>query len=641
MGSPYSIKNFFQINPLLGKGNTRDGAMQEFTNFVAAAHAANVHVMLDEPFNHTSWDCELDNAGTNYFAPWASPTNVIMNVEARVYSRTGEYDQRAFSAASVAIAPDRYDFGKWGDVADVYFGSYAALVPNNGGGQTNNYLSVADTFDYSIGSEGGTDNNGATYGNGHFDGITQNVWRYFSDCILYWLDKTGCPQGTPASQTAGLGIDGLRADFGQGLPPQCWEYIINKVRSRKWDFVFMAESLDGNVVGFRSARHFDILNERMVGDLQSAATATDYRNIFEARRSAYGQGLVLLNNTSHDEVEYSDPYQALIRHSACATIDGAPMIFYGEELGIAGTSGFDNYELNFGKLIPQFKTYNSLQPIFTNRVNGADYLWPVYAAINQARQSSAALKSSNRYFLVQTNGSGLQQSIFSVAKYVTANAAPNLSDVVFGFANLDRNNYQSGWFNINITQNGANLFGIKPGRVYNVRNISAYTNAVVNRRTAWLWPTNTGGGYYGSNILSGGIYVGLNPVPNTDAGWTNAPFEAQYLKLYDVTPPPGLPAAPGTGSTNNYVMGNTVTFTWPATNDPEGGISGYIVKPKNGWYATVDKDTGEVKQPSMRAGDIVDNKKFWMDMFTDTDFAKFIENKYKMSMGAIMENDDE
>ena len=68
---------------------------------------------------------------------------------------------------------------------------------------------------------------------------------------------------------------------------------------------------------------------------------------------------------------------------------------------------------------------------------------------------------------------------------------------------------------------------------------------------------------------------------------------------------------------------------------------GYIVKPKNGWYATVDRDTGEVRQPSMRAGDIVDNAAFWKDMFLSTDFSKYIENKYKMSMGAIMENEDD
>jgi len=91
----------------------------------------------------------------------------------------------------------------------------------------------------------------------------------------------------------------------------------------------------------------------------------------------------------------------------------------------------------------------------------------------------------------------------------------------------------------------------------------------------------------------------------------------------------------------------------PITISYQGGINrwsglldvaidgGYIVKPKAGWYATVDKETGEVKQPSHRAGDIVDNKEFWMNMFKNTDFAKYIENRYKMSMSAMLEEDEE
>jgi hypothetical protein len=567
VGSPYAIKDFFQINPLLSKANTRAGGMQEFTNFVAAANAAGVNVMLDEPFSDTAWDCELDKDGTNYFAPNGQPSDEIVNDQPLFYSRTNEYDQRATSAALQTTAPDRFDFGKWTDVSHVYSGRYAALVPN--ASQSGNYLNESDWFDYSIGDENSTGT-----GNGHFDLVTQNVWRYFSDILIYWLNQTGCPTNTPANLTANRGIGGLRADFGQGLAPQFWEYVINKVRCQKWDFVFMCESLDGGAVTYRSNRHFDVLNEDLVFDLQNAASASDYRNAFDARRTDYGQSLVLLNNVSHDEESYSDPYEALIRYMTCSTVDGAPMICYGEELGISTYFGFDQYQVNFGKTIPQFMDYNDLQPIFNpaNRTYGLDQLWPVYAAVNQGRQFSAALKSSNRYYLNQLGSETPQSNIFSVAKYATANVSPNFSDVVFAFVNLDRNDTQAGNYDVNVTQNGSNLFGIQPNRIYNVKNISADTAIDPNRRNYWLWGT----GMAGSNLLSGGLYASLNPVPSSNGAWSTAPFEAQFLKLYDVTPPP-TPSAPGIGMTNGYVFTNVVTFTWAAVSDPQGGVSGYYV----------------------------------------------------------------
>jgi glycosidase len=564
VGSPYAVKNFFEVSPLMSKANTRAAALVEFTNFVAAADAAGISVMLDAPFNHTAYDCELADSGVYYFNGNAASNDEIRNREARFFSRTDEYDQRASNAANVAVAPDRYDFGKFGDTHDVYFGRYAALVPNSS--QQGNYVNEGDWFDYSVGSENGTGD-----GNGHFDVITRNVWNYFADYILYWLDKTGCPVGTTPAQTF-HGIDGLRADFGQGLPPQCWEYIINKARSRKWDFVFMTESLDGGAVTYRSNRHFDILNENIVFALKSAATASDYRNIFEGRRSSYGQSLVLLNNVSHDEESYADPFQALVRYAACASVDGAPMLFYGEELGISRTFGFDRYELNFGKTIPNFKKYNSLQPLLApaNRTYGLDQLYPVYAGINQARQFSRALRSSNRYFLDQTGGGGAQPNIFSVAKYETPNGSPNFNDVVFAFANLDRNNNQQGNFNVNITQNGANLFGVNGPRLYNVKNIAAYAALDSTRRNQWL----INGDIAGTNLLANGLFVLLKKVPLGDAAWSPDPFEAQYLKLYDVTPPPA-PGIPTTGKP--YAIGNTATFTWAPAIDPEAGIAGYHV----------------------------------------------------------------
>ncbi len=416
--------------------------------------------------------------------------------------------------------------------------------------------------------------------NGVKGNITRNVWQYFAQYVPYWLGQTGhvdangnlVGNSTLADPVARLaadskGIDGLRADFGQGLPPQCWEYIINVARSYKWNFVFMTESLDGGAVTYRSNRHFDILNENIVFSFQNATTAQNYRDLFDQRRETYGQSLVLMNSTSHDEQNYADPYEALIRYMVAGTIDGVPMVFYGQENGISTTFGFDQYQENFGKEIPNFMTFNSLGPVLGNQTFALQQLYPDFAAVGQAREFSLALRSSNRYYLNQIDGS-VQENIFSVAKYATANAYPGVSDVVFGFVNLDRNDTQAGNYNVNITQNGSNLFGIQRGRTYNVRNISAYLGQDGTRRNNYLIPGNV----TGDSLLDNGLYVALNPVPSTNAGWTSAPFEAQYLKLYDVTPPP---AGTTPASAKGYGLGNSVTFNWSAVSDPYGGVSGY------------------------------------------------------------------
>ena len=576
VGSPYAVKNFFEVNPLMSKANTRAAAMQEFQQFVTAADSAGVNVMLDAPFNHSSYDAELAAKGVQYFAPASQPTDEIRNAEARFFSLGGDYANRASGAGAIALAPDRGDFGKFSDTYDIFYGKYSSLVrfnPANNG----DYNNEGDQFFYTDPNWTSVD---FTIG-GVQQNVTRNVWKYFADYVLFWLDQTGCPAGTPANQTA-KGIDGLRADFGQGLPPQCWEYIVNKARARKWDFVFMTESLDGGAVTYRSNRHFDVLNENIVFPLKAASTTTDYRNIFEQRRSSYGQSLVLLNSTSHDEENYDDPFEAFIRYSVCNAIDGAPMIFYGQENGVSRTFGFDRYETNFGKQITHFKKFNSLQPILNpaNRNFGLDQLSPIYAATGQARQASKALRSSNRYFLNQANGS-VQPKIFSVAKYETASASPGTSDVVFAFVNLDRNNDQSGTFNVSISGSSANLFGIKPGRLYNVKNRAAYVSQDSTRNNTWLWQQ---GGQpqprTGDDVLNNGIFVGLSKVPALNAAWTSAPFEAQFLKLYDVTPPPGgtQNGAPGAPSTaKSYAIGNSTTFTWTAASDPDGGITAYHV----------------------------------------------------------------
>ncbi len=351
--------------------------------------------------------------------------------------------------------------------------------------------------------------------------------------------------------------------------------MVNRTRAQKWAFVFMAESLDGGLVTYRSSRHFDVLNENIVFSVNGANVGSNnmtsaLRGIFENRRASYGQSMVLLNTVSHDEQNAADPWEALLRFAVYSTVDGVPMFFHGQELGISTTFGFDVMEYNASKYIPHFKTFNSMMPLWTNTDFGNDQLYPVYSAINRARRRSRALRSSNRYYVDQVGSFGTHQRILSIAKYETPNAPPGICDVVFGFVNLDRGANQSGFFDVNIAQNGSNLFGIQAGRTYNVRNLSAYTAQDATRDGIWLW----GAGRAGSDVLSTGVFAGLKRVPSTSGAWTSDPFEAQFRNPYDVTPPPagGPPSTP-----KPYALGPNVTFSWSPASDPVGGIAGYRV----------------------------------------------------------------
>ena len=570
LGSPYAVKNFWEVEPRMSKGNTREAAMAEFTNFVNAASDAGVSIMLDAAFNHTSWDVELGDLGVELFAPSASATDEIRDWEARFFSQADNYDQRATSAGDIALAPDRYDFGKWIDVYDVFFGRYAALVPNSG--EQGRYQSEEDWFDYTHDAPG------------FFDQITQNVWKYFGAYVPYWLEKTGYTSDTPPEDIH-VGIDGLRCDFGQGLPPQAWEYIINRARSVKWNFIFMAEVIQEGAPAYRANRHFDILNEVIVFDLMKDnpddLTSTHLRNeVFEKRRNALGEGLVLLNTTSHDEDNFLDPWHPVIRYAAMSTVEGAPMIFPGQELGISELFGYDLYERNFGKWIPHFKTWNTMMPVWNDTDFGNDQLFPVYAGINRARHMSPALRSSNRWFLNTHTGDFVDDNIFAIAKYETPNASPAVSDVVLGFVNLDRNNPHSNTFGIPPAL--ADLLGLTAGREYNVRNIAAHTGLVPGRDEIWLWDEDKDR----DEIVNDGIFVSLHGVPNNTAGWTNFPYEAQYLKIYDVTAPPGMASAPEPTTDLHYVLSESVDFEWAEVVDPEGLVAYEVIIDQDGVITT-------------------------------------------------------
>lgn len=611
-GSPYAVKDYWQVNPVLGDPSSSSQAMTEFTNFVSHYDAHGIGVMLDGTFNHSAWDCQIGDMGVamnlkNGLGVTVNPTNLISTVRPAWYSKRDSYGDPAsyFNSTSdtdIAVAPDRIDFGKWSDAAEFFFGRYDCLVQKPAANTNwtwssswnNRFLREDDYFE------------------GFNSDSTRELWEYFAAYPVYWLEKTGHPQGTPKNQSY-KGIDGLRCDFAQGLPSLFWEYAINKTRSVKWDFLFMAESLDGyrtvdgsprHGVGFRSSRHFDILNENMLylwrDDFFDYRTYADQTssvpnrttaliwNAFDARKNAFELSPVLLNLISHDEIFPTDDQWSLVyAYAINAAMDGVPMMFYGQEMGaqnnlgeyggrsdfgISANNNFARYETNFGKSIPHFKRYNHM----TNIWNAA---WAVdiratYGRINAARENSPALRSQQNYFIPDAATTNWNPDIFAVAKFQEPGVSAATQDVVFAFVNNNfRGNYsRAASFKLNATTaSGANWFGIQPTHVYNVVNLAA-TNP-----TTLLW----GGGITGSTLIANGIYVGFQ----SNATWSGG--QAQYIRLLDTTA--GMTAtnvndmflnedrlaAPVIAPISNrtVAVSNTLSFNVQVTKDPADSVS--------------------------------------------------------------------
>tara|TARA_Y100000015_G_scaffold219_1_gene283 strand:- start:138 stop:1190 length:1053 start_codon:yes stop_codon:yes gene_type:complete len=65
---------------------------------------------------------------------------------------------------------------------------------------------------------------------------------------------------------------------------------------------------------------------------------------------------------------------------------------------------------------------------------------------------------------------------------------------------------------------------------------------------------------------------------------------------------------------------------------------GYVTKPTVGWYARVDKETGEIIDPKVREKDTL-NKKFWDPIFKETDFKEFVKSYYSIGHKPLLDID--
>ena len=89
----------------------------------------------------------------------------------------------------------------------------------------------------------------------------------------------------------------------------------------------------------------------------------------------------------------------------------------------------------------------------------------------------------------------------------------------------------------------------------------------------------------------------------------------------------------------------------PITVSYDGGISrwsglldmavesGHVVKPSNGWYSRVDKETGEIEAKKFRFKE-TETKEFWLPVLRSSTFQDWVKNTYQVSTGSILDLDE-
>ena len=89
-----------------------------------------------------------------------------------------------------------------------------------------------------------------------------------------------------------------------------------------------------------------------------------------------------------------------------------------------------------------------------------------------------------------------------------------------------------------------------------------------------------------------------------------------------------------------------ITVSWDGGIEKFSGLldvaleTGHVVKPKNGWYHSVDPVTKEATSKNIRAKETM-SEEFWNPIFAKTDFAEVIKERFTVGTRAMIDDLDD
>ena len=395
-GSPYAIKDYFDVDPDLAEDVPN--RMAEFEALLERTHKAGLKFVIDFVPNHVARSYHSDAAPkgfedlgagddeelaftprNNFYYCWGEPLHTENFIEAEQGGVPYlEYPAKATGNDVFHAWPNRND---WYETVKLNYG-----VDYNGGGAQ------------------------------HFDPIP-STWQKMTDILLFWASK---------------GVDAFRCDMAEMVPVAFWHYAIAQVKA-KYDVQFIAEVYNPNE--YRNYIHhggfdylydkvglYDTLRAVICQHTSAAAITNAWQNTDDIKEHM----LYFLEN--HDEQRIAsdffcgDAQKAIPGLVVAACMGNNPLMIYaGQEIGekgmdAEGFSGKDGRTTIFDYWsVPSLRKLSSISHSLKSKkspnlvLTGKELsLYQDYQHILRLRNENQALSEGLFYDLMYVNYDGTE-----------------------------------------------------------------------------------------------------------------------------------------------------------------------------------------------------------------------------------------
>lgn len=344
-GSPYAIKDYYDVNPYLA--DSVPHRMDEFHALVERTHSAGLKVIIDFIPNHLARGYNSDSApaGVKNFGEGDNTDFAFSPLNNYYYMPGQSLDLSRIKVSSVAQQQDICTAYESDGLSQEHpFHEFPARATGNdcflsAPGNDDWYETVK--LNYGVDYMGG----GAKY----FE-PRPKTWDMMLDVLLFWAAK---------------GVDGFRCDMAEMVPVEFWHWAIGEVKRQYPEVIFVAEVYNpAQYESYIKTGGFDflydkvglydnlkVITQRFAGKAPWFSPASSITGNWQSLGDIQHSMLNFLEN--HDEQRVAsdfnigNPFLAIPELTVSLLLNTAPfMVYFGQEFGERGmlSEGFSGVD---------------------------------------------------------------------------------------------------------------------------------------------------------------------------------------------------------------------------------------------------------------------------------------------------------